>query len=322
MLQQLPKRSREYRSYGFESRNWDLVTPRDGDIVISTSYKSGTTWMQNIVLQMVFNGKEVPAVADVSPWVDLRREDTAPMAATLAAQKHRRVMKSHLSLEALPYHRGARYIICVRDARDVFMSLWNHMSLMSPAAVAAMNGSAVRVGEPMPEIGTDIHAFWANWINRGWFPWESEGYPHSGNMVHTQSWWNFRHLPNILFVHFNDLLSDPAAEVQRVARHLAITLSDRAVDEIVKATTFAALRENGAMTGPMPAEGANQVWPEGMKTFFFKGTNGRWRSILTSEELAMYEAAKLRVLTPDCAAYCEEGRAALAEASAIRVKSA
>ena len=235
----------------------------------------------------------------------------------LEAQTHRRVMKSHLSLEALPYHGGTRYIVCVRDARDVFMSLWNHMSKMSPAAIAAMNGSAGRIGEAMPEIGSDIHAFWAGWINRGWFPWETEGYPHSANMAHTQSWWNFRHLPNILFVHFADLLADPAAEVRRVAEHLGYALGDGAVDAIVKATTFDALRENVAKTGPMPVEGANMTWPDGLKTFFFKGTNGRWREVLRPEELTMYEAAKARVLTPDCAAYTEEGRRVFAPELAV-----
>jgi aryl sulfotransferase len=311
MTTDFPRRGREYRNYGFESRNWDLVIPRDGDVVISTSYKSGTTWMQNIVLQMIFQDGDVPAVSDVSPWVDRRREDPVPMAAMLAAQTHRRVMKCHLSLEALPYDPGARYIICVRDARDVFMSLWNHLSQMNPALVDMINAVPGRVGDPMPSVGTDIHTFWKGWINRGWFPWETEGYPHSANMGHTQSWWNFRHLPNILFVHYADLLTEPADEVRRVARHLGISLGDRAVDRIVKATTFEALRENVAKSGPMPVEGANQTWPEGLKTFFFKGTNGRWREVLTPDELAMYHAAKRRVLTPDCAAYVEGGRQVL-----------
>ena len=166
----------------------------------------------------------------------------------------------------------------------------------------------------MPGVGTDIHAFWGEWISRGWFPWETEGYPHSANMAHTQSWWNYRDLPNILFVHFADLLADPGTEIRHVARHLGYALSDEEVDSIAKATTFAALRENGTKTGPMPEEGANQVWPEGLKTFFFKGTNGRWRDVLTAEELMMYEAAKRRVLTPDCAAYTEKGRRVLVAA--------
>lgn len=307
-----PQRTRDYRNYGFDSRNWDLVIPRDGDIVITTSYKSGTTWMQNIVMQMLFRGQEVPAVADVSPWVDRRRENPAEVAAQLAAQTHRRVMKSHLSLEATRFHAGTRYIVVVRDARDVFMSLWNHLSKMTPEVVAMINAMPGRVGDPMPSVGTDIHAFWDSWINRGWFPWETEGYPHSGNMSHTQSWWNFRHLPNVLFVHYADMLRDPGAEIGEVARFLGIGLREDDIAEIRAATTFEALRGNPAKSGPMPVEGANQVWPEGLLTFFHKGTNGRWRDVLTEGELAMYAAAKARVLTPDCAEYCEKGRLAVA----------
>lgn len=311
MTQSFPSRSREYRSYLFDSRNWDLVTPRDGDVVISTSYKSGTTWMQNIVLQMLFRGEKVPAVSDVSPWVDRARDDPSAVARLLEAQTHRRVMKSHLPLDTLPYNPGTRYIVCVRDARDVFMSLWNHLSQMTPTAIEALNTSPARIGPPMPKIGTDIHAFWECWINRGWLPGESEGYPHSANLAHTQSWWNFRHLPNILFVHFADLLADPASEVVRVADYLGLSLNDSEVSAIVEATSFAALSENAAASGPVPVEGANVIWTEGLKTFFFKGTNGRWRDVLSLEELEMYEAAKRRVQTPDCAAYAELGRQAL-----------
>ncbi len=310
MTHPLPRRSREYRSYGFESRNWDRVAPREGDVVIATSYKSGTTWMQNIVLRMIFDGQALPAVSEVSPWVDRRREerDLEAMVSLVEGQTHRRMLKSHLSLDAIPYHTGTRYIVVVRDARDVFMSLWNHLSMMNEAVIDMINGSSARVGDPMPRVGTDIHAFWADWINRGWFPWESEGWPHSGNMIHTQSWWNFRALPNILFVHFADLLSDPAAEVRRVAGHLGVALSDAGVERIVAETTFAAMKANAGMAGPMPAAGADMTWPEGLQTFFHKGTNGRWRDVLTEPELDMYEAAKARVLTPDCAAYTESGR--------------
>jgi hypothetical protein len=37
--------------------------------------------------------------------------------------------------------------------------------------------------------------------------------------------------------------------------------------------------------------------------------------VLSAEELALYEAAKARCVTPDCAAYLEGGRAALAGGS-------
>jgi aryl sulfotransferase len=308
MTRSLPRRSREYRSYAFDSRNWDLIAPREGDVVITTSYKSGTTWMQNIVLRLIFQDGEVPAVSVASPWIDWRRADTAELVATLTGQTHRRVIKSHLALDGIPYRTGTRYIVVVRDARDVFMSLWNHMSEMRPEIRDYINSVPDRVGPEMLPPPTDIHAFWTDWINRGWFPWESEGYPHSGNMSHTQSWWNFRHLPNILFVHFNDLLADAAGQVRRVAGHLGIAVTGAAVARIVEETGFAALQANADKAGPTPPSAMEATWTGGARTFFFKGTNGRWRGVLTAEELEMYRAAKRRVLTEDCAAYMEGGR--------------
>ena len=59
----------------------------------------------------------------------------------------------------------------------------------------------------------------------------------------------------------------------------------------------------------MPPEIAGSIFAGGLDTFFFKGTNGRWRDVLTAGELDMLERAKARVLTPDCAEYLERGRA-------------
>lgn len=62
------------------------------------------------------------------------------------------------------------------------------------------------------------------------------------------------------------------------------------------------------MMAPMPAPTAQSTWRQGLATFIFKGTNGRWKDVLTENELAMYERAKARVLTSDCAAWLEQGR--------------
>jgi aryl sulfotransferase len=56
--------------------------------------------------------------------------------------------------------------------------------------------------------------------------------------------------------------------------------------------------------------GSRPLFKGGANTFFFKGTNGRWRDILSDEELAMYEATKAQVLSLECARWLEQGRAA------------
>jgi aryl sulfotransferase len=305
----LPERTREYVSYIFDSRHWDRYRLRPGDIVISTSYKSGTTWMQNIVRQLVFPSELRPPVSAVSPWLDRRNDEIDATFAGLEAQAHRRFIKSHLPLDALPFFPEVRYVIVVRDPRDVFMSFWNHYSGYTDEQVAYLNGPGLE-GAPMPRCPDDIQALWPLWIGRGWFPWESEGWPHSGNLYHTASWWRFRHLANILFVHFGDLLADLPGEIARVAAHLGIALTDERRDAIARAVTFDAIRKDAAAAAPMPEDRARFVWANGLDTFFFKGTNGRWRGVLGPQELAMYERAKSRCLTPGCAAYLERGRAA------------
>jgi hypothetical protein len=49
-----PPRTRTYRSHHLDSTRWDHLTLRSGDIVIATSMKAGTTWMQRIVSLLVF----------------------------------------------------------------------------------------------------------------------------------------------------------------------------------------------------------------------------------------------------------------------------
>lgn len=297
MIGSLPERTRTYQNYVFNSQHWDLYIPRPDDIVISTSYKSGTTWTQNIVLQLIFLGQPKPALSELSPWLDHRTSPIDEKIEKLNAQQHRRFMKSHLPLDALPYYPQVKYIVVGRDARDVFMSFWNHYSNFTDATYAGLNDPRGRIGPPMPPCPQDIHECWTNWINRGWFEWESEGYPHSGNLYHTQCWWKFRHLDNILFVHFNDLLANLAEEIRRIAGYLEIDLSEEALSTIAQAVSFSSVKQSAAMMGPMPVESAQNTWKQGLDTFFFKGTNGRWKEVLTEAELVMYEQAKARVLT-------------------------
>ena len=67
-----PEKIRELHNHHFDSTIWNDFEFRDDDIVIATYAKSGTTWMQQIVSQLLFDGAENLETAEMSPWMDLR----------------------------------------------------------------------------------------------------------------------------------------------------------------------------------------------------------------------------------------------------------
>lgn len=309
----LPTLTRTYQNHLLDSTRWNCYQPRPGDIVIATSYKSGTTWTQEIVRQLIFQGQDAPPRRELSPWLEVRWASIDDFITALESQQHRRLIKSHLPLDGLPFFPHVQYIVVGRDPRDVFMSLWNHHSNYTPTGLEMLsshvNETPGREGQRFPAAPEDIHTFWQEWIGQGWFAWESEGYPYWGNLHHTRSWWAYRHLPNVLFVHYNDLSSKLAEEVRRIAAFLQIPLAEERLAGMLQALTLDAMRDDG-----LRVDSANSNQPsffrDGARTFFFKGTNGRWRDVLTAEELALYEEKAAQVLTPDCRAWLEQGRVA------------
>jgi aryl sulfotransferase len=304
-----PSVTRCYQNHHLDSTRWDAVVPRSGDIIVTTSYKSGTTWMQEILLHLLHGDRDpMPTVHDVSPWVDARfHGPREALVERLEAIEGRRFLKSHLPFDGLPYYPEARYVVVGRDARDVFMSLANHYGSYTESAYSAFN-SPDRPGDPFPRCPDDLRTLWQDWISRGWFEWESEGYPMWSNLYHTQTYWNWRHLENLHFVHYNDMLADLESEVRRLAAFCSLEPSDEAVARTVEATTFANVRKRVEAT-PETEDLSKAFFEGGQRTFFHKGTNGRWRDLLTDEDLDLYEAAKTRVLEPECAKWLEMGGA-------------
>jgi aryl sulfotransferase len=296
--------SRTYQNHTIDSTRWRGFAPRAGDVIVTTSYKSGTTWTLGVLYRMLALKEGIePPMMDY--WIDARMFpiELDQQLAQLAAMPHRRVLKSHLAADGLPLWPEVRYVVVGRDARDVFMSLVNHYEQFTDVAYAAFNDSPGRVGDPLPRYDGDIHSLWRGWMTRGWFEWESEGYPWWGNMHHVASWWPLRHQPNVMFLHFNDLKADLSAQVRRLAGFIGVELTDAELADIVDGSSIDAMRQEAIDAGD-PLAG---FFRDGARGFFYKGTNQRWRDVLSSEELELYQAAKSRVLPPGCAEWLESG---------------
>lgn len=296
-------RTRVYKNHHLDSTRWDAIEPRDGDVVITTSYKSGTTWTQGIVGNLLLRGlpQDQPLLR-LSPWVDARFQAPLPvLIEELKAQTHRRFLKSHLAADGLPYREATRYIVVARDARDVFMSLLNHYAGYTDVAMALLNDDPSLA--PFPRFDGDVKKLWRGWIGKGWFEWESEGHPWWGNLQHTASYWPHRDLENVLLLHYSDLKKDLPAEVRRIADFLGLAIGDAEIETVVRECHIDRMREIAGRGDPI----LDAVFEGGANRFFFKGTNGRWRDVLDAEDLALYEDAKQRVLEPECAHWLEHG---------------
>jgi aryl sulfotransferase len=302
-----PACTREYRCHHLDSRRWEAVRFRPDDIVIDTSLKTGTTWTQRIVSLLIFGPDPLPMSLNmISPWIDARFIGPIDQIGMLAeAQTHRRFFKSHLPLDAFPYRDDIKLLFVGRDGRDVFMSMYNHHASYNDAVYEALNGGDDFIGEPMPRPA-EIHEAFANWIGKSSFPWETDGYPFWSHFYHAQSFWNFRHLPNILFLHYNDMKQDLDREMRRVAAFLEIEIPERQWPVLVDAATFESMKKDADALLPELAMGMTG----GAQSFIHKGTNGRWRDILTADELRLYDVAVKRALTPECARWLERGGAA------------
>jgi aryl sulfotransferase len=142
-----PTKTRELHNHHFDSTIWNDLRFRDDDIIISTYAKSGTTWMQQIVAQLLFGPDPEIEVAEMSPWLDLRvppKEVKLPM---VEAQTHLRFLKTHLPLDALVFSPEAKYIYVGRYGRDVVWSMYNHHANANGMWYEALNDTPACVVE-------------------------------------------------------------------------------------------------------------------------------------------------------------------------------
>jgi len=292
----IPQKTRELLHRAMDSKRWDNFPFRDGDIVIGTWAKSGTTWCQQIVTQLIFEGQENIATMDVAPWVDMRIIPYEPMMEQLEAQTHRRCLKTHLPADCLVMSPKAKYLYLARDGRDVVWSWYNHLMIMKDEFYELINNTPGQVGEALTRPTTDIREFFYDWLDNDAAP----CWPYWSNV---QTWWDIRHLPNVELVHYNDLKADMVGEMRRIAEFLEIPIDEAKWPTIVEHCTFDYMKANAEALSPA----LNDLWEGGMTSFINKGTNNRWRDMLTAEEIQKYEDTARANLSPDCAAWLASG---------------
>lgn len=292
----LPKKTRELHNHHFDSTVWNEFKIRDNDIIISTYGKSGTTWMQQIIGQMLLGPDPDLAVGELSPWVDFRvppKEVKIPM---IEGQTHRRFLKTHLPVDALVFSSQAKYIYIGRDARDVVWSLYNHHVTANQDWYNALNKSPGLVGPPIEAPPKDVFQYWKDWL-------EKDGFPFWSFWENAKSWWDIRNRPNVYFIHFNNLKKDMSKEMKKLASFLGISVKKENWETILEYCSFDWMKAHAPKVAPL----GGSLWEGGAQSFIHKGTNGRWKDTLTSEDIKKYENRGLNELGEDCLKWFSTG---------------
>lgn len=291
-----PVKTRELHNHHFDSTIWNDFQFRDDDIIIATYAKSGTTWMQQIISQLLFNGDPDLAVAEISPWLDLRVPPKEIKLPYVEAQTHRRFLKTHLPVDALVFSPRAKYLYIGRDGRDVVWSLYNHHANANQLWYEALNETPGRVGPPIERPPEDIRDYWRDWLAR-------DGYPFWSFWDNVRTWWQIRHLPNVYLVHFSELKRDLPGTIRQIAKFLQISINESSWAAILEHSSFDWMKKNATKSVPL----GGRFWDAGAGVFIHKGVNGRWADVLTAVESAEYERIAVSQLGPECAQWLATG---------------
>lgn len=192
--------------------------PTSEDVFVATQMRCGTTWMQQLVYEIVHQGHGDLSDAGhghlyaISPWIDAI--NSVSMAdAPIVGSRPTRIIKTHLPTSLCPYSREARYIYVARHPVSCFASIVDFNRSMA--------------GPLVPPV--ERLAAWFCSDTMYWLPWPA----------HVDGWWRWAEAhDNVLFVHFEDMKRDLGAVVDRVATFLSCELTPEQRSAVLAKCTF------------------------------------------------------------------------------------
>jgi hypothetical protein len=155
-------------------------------------------------------------IHDVVPWP----EAPLPTIVSLSdpatyqdAPSGMRVIKTHLESNYVPYSPDARYIVVVRDPKEIFVSSYFFSGGMLPKSTM---------------IGVN------EWLDL----FLSKDFPYGSWAAHIAGYWPWRRFSNVLFLTYAEMKADHTGTVQRIAALMDVELSDAVLALAVEKSSF------------------------------------------------------------------------------------
>ncbi|XP_071504985.1 sulfotransferase 1B1-like [Diadema antillarum] len=243
---------------------------RPDDVFIITFPKSGTHWMSEIVGLILSNGysekvdrsllssaiemidmdEKLPKTREeeeqnppkLTPFIDIIRKAPSP-----------RTILSHLRRDRFPQDimlKKAKVIYVARNPKDVTSSWFNMVTLNNKSLPISWE--------------ENFRVFLEGGM--AWGPWPE----------HVKEFWEIRDEQNMLFLFYEDLLSDPIKHIKHIASHIGRPLSEESLQRVVENSSILAMkktyrRESEKNGGRMATH----------QQFLSKGIAGAWKERFT-----------------------------------------
>ena len=292
------KKTHDVLNHHQDSTNWDEVAFRDGDVVAANWAKAGITWLQQILLQLIHNGDASVMVRESGIWLDWWTIPKGDVPKWTASLPGRRVFKTHLPADSLNLLPQVKYIYIGRDVRDIVWSFYPHLMNYTDELIALANSAPHRKTERDFVVpSTDIRSYYHSFL-------ENDGAPYWPFWSNVQSWWDVRGLPNVMLVHYQNLKDDLPGMVRRIAAFIDVPVAEDTWPKILEHCSFDYMKAHKDELLPVDS------FKDKGATFMHKGETGRWRELLSEEEVAKADRIAGDHLSPDCARWLRTGQGA------------
>lgn len=192
--------------------------PRDEDVFVASQMKSGTTWLQQVVVQVLTRGDKRfdetgEALYALAPWLESDKSVSLDAAPEIGLQRPSRVIKTHFPASHCPYSAGAKYIYVTRHPVSCFASCVDFVS-------SNLGGFA----PPLEQF-------------EAWYCSDSMWW--GDQPTHVESWQAWAQRSNVLIVNFESMKQDLRAVVEQVAKHLGMEpLTEAEMGAVLEHSSF------------------------------------------------------------------------------------
>ncbi|KAF8787284.1 sulfotransferase 1B1-like [Argiope bruennichi] len=254
-----------FHSPRFSKENFEAALdyqPQDGDIIIASYPKTGTTWLQYIVLQILSKGKSFPSFNDLmfkeAPYLEMAG------IASIEALKKPRVYKHHFPYNLVKKNEKAKCVYIYRNPEDTVVSFYHHTQSVT------FNSDI------------DFDQYVKDFI--------SANVPYGSYFEHVKSYLDHKDDNNLLILTYEGLHSNTKEEFLKIAKFLgeeyykALSNDDSLLNKIIKQTSFENMKNN--LYYVLPDTISKDSFKHGPQKveFFRKGTTGEGKKRLSPEQ--------------------------------------